>query len=125
MGARRTFWIWVGAGAFLLVLLAVWVFRASLSEQRRPTSSFGANGFGNPGSGLNAFPQSADPNTPSANPSRDPHVQETLRTINEINRINKMNQELREKTAKNPATIPAPPPPKKELPREEKEEKKP
>lgn len=123
MGARRSIWLWVGTGAFLLVLLAVWVFRASLLEQRRPVSSFGANGYDSPGTGDNAFPQSTEPNIPSTNPSMDPHVQETLRTINEINRINKMNQELREKTPKTPAQIPAPPPQKKELPREE--EKKP
>lgn len=124
MGARRSIWLWVGTGAFLLVLLAVWVFRASLSEQRRPSSSFGANGFENPGTGRNAFPQSADPNIPSTNPSMDPHVQETLRTINEINRINKMNQELREKAPKTSPKIPSPPS-QKELPRVDGEEKKP
>ena len=123
MGARRSIWFWVGTGAFLLVLLVVWVFRASLMEQRRPSSSFGANDIDSPGMRNNPFPQSTDPNIPSPNPSLDPHVQETLRTINEINRINRMNQELREKTPETSPKIPALPPQKKELP--QAEEKKP
>lgn len=116
MGARRSIWLVVGTGAFLLVLLAVWVFRASLRDQRRPSSSFGADGFQNGGRENPRFPASTDPNIPSTNPSMDPHVQQTLQTINEINRINRMNQELREKTPKPSAKNPAPPPQKKELP---------
>lgn len=98
MGARRSIWIWVGTGAFLLVLLAVWVFRASLTEQRKPRSAFGAKGFENSMQGTAGFPQTVDPNSPKNNPALDPHVQETLRTIDEINRINKFNLELRRKT---------------------------
>lgn len=108
MGTRRSLLVWWAAGAFLLVLLAVWVFRASLLEQRRPVSAFGANGFEPAGNSANAFPQSTAPNIPSPNPSTDPRVQETLRTINEINRINKLNQELREKNPDNSPTVPAP-----------------
>ena len=93
-------------------------------EQRRPVASFGANGFDASRPTPDSFPQSTDPNIPSPNPSLDPHVQETLRTINEINRINRMNQELREKTPESSPKIPVPPS-KKELPRVDREEKKP
>jgi hypothetical protein len=94
MATRRTRWIWMGAAAFLLILLAGWVFKASLIEQRKPLSSFGGENWGRPGDLSSGLPQPMDPNTPANNPSMDPQVQETLRTINEINRINKMNVEL-------------------------------
>ncbi len=125
MGARRSMWLWVGTGAFLLVVLAVWVFRASLLEQRKPLASFGANGFDVSRPDPNSFPQSTDPNAPLTNPSMDPRVQETLRTINEINRINKLNQEFREKTPKNSLPNPAPPARIKNQIPSEKDEKKP
>ena len=93
VGARRTILLCWGAGAFLLVLLSVWVFRASLREQRKPRSSFGAKGFeySMPGA------QNLDPNSPANNPQLDPHVHETLRTIDEINRIKQLNLELQNK----------------------------
>lgn len=113
MGARRSLLIWWGAGAVLLLLLAAWVFRASLNEQRRPHSSFGANGFDRPGDARAGMPQNVDSNGPNNNPALDPHVQETLRTINEINRLNKMNQDLRTKPADKPVLPASPLPPTK------------
>ena len=117
MSARRSLLFWWGAGALLLVLLAAWVFHASLVQERKPRSSFGSNGWDRPEDrSKNGFPP-VDVNNPANNPGLDPHVQETLRTINEINRINKVNQDLRNKLPTAPEKLSPPPAvPLKKLP---------
>jgi hypothetical protein len=93
MGARRFPWIWWAAGAFFLLMLVGWVFRASLKEQQKPRSSFGTTTFDVNGNRYNTH--AVDPNNPPLTTALDPHVQETLRTIDEINRINELNENLR------------------------------
>lgn len=111
MDARRSLWIWWGAGVFFLLLLAGWVFRASLNEQRKPISSFGTNGFENPANGGYASQRNVNPNTASVDTGLDPRIQDTLRTINEVNRINRMNQELRKNSPLTPQKTALPPSP--------------
>lgn len=106
MSARRPPWLWWGAGALFLIIVAAWVFWASQREARfKALSDLGPASLG-PSASPGDLPPPAETVRTSPNVGIDPRLQETLQTVNEINRLNRLNADLRR-----PEPRPAPPTP--------------
>jgi len=109
-GTRRFPWVWVAAGAFVLVATGVWVFRTSLRER-----AFAPRLNDRPDTTRDFQPPFEKRTTnvierrPSPQPvGLDPRTTQALQTIQDINRINRMNQEQRKRPSPLP-TNPTPP----------------
>jgi hypothetical protein len=110
MSARRPPWLWWGAGALFLIVIAGWVFWASQRERRfKPLSNLGP---ANLPTGFSPGDLPAPAGLPRSKPGVgiDPRLQQTLQTVNEINRLNQINADMRRTPNRpSPPTPPLPP----------------
>lgn len=110
MSARRPPWVWWGAGALFLFLLAAWVYWASQRENRfKPLSEIGSDSL-TTGATPGDLPPAAGASRTNPGVGVDPRLMETLQTVNEINRLNRINTDLRRPETRPSRPVPPLPP---------------